>query len=467
MMKSIKLFSALFLTILFFSACKKEYSIENGVVKTSIGTWQFSDSDTTYTGDMDSVSIVSTGTTKELFLDGKTADGSQNFSMVLFADTFKVGSYKASLFQTTFDFGTASKTIYKALQLNGEFIVNITSLTNSSITGDFSGKVLDSLGRLVNLTNGKFTSKFSGIVAPTSSGVLGDSAGNCRPAVINGVYKEGTTMTPANTAQIQVTVAVPGTYSISTNSVNGIMFSSTGTFNSTGVQSVTLTASGTPALSGDQTFTLNYGNSKCGFKLTFLPAAAASGDYFPLSLNTNWQFSLQGGTTSDSTFSKVIDYKPTFDNKDYQTIARYDVPNFNNAIDSFYYRKPGGDYYQFMNYSTLLGFDNIVTGEFIFLKDNVAAGTTWNSPTISGTILGVPISGYAKMTILEKAVPVTIASFDFPDVIKVKYEYFLLNAPVPAYTMERWFAKNIGEIYNSFTMGPETEIHQIEEFRIY
>ncbi len=466
-MKSIKIFFALFITILFFSACKKEYSIENGVTKVSLGTWQFSDTSTIYSGDIDSVSILSAGTTKELFLDGKTADGSQNFSMVLFADTFKVGSYKASLFQSTFDFGTSSKSTYKALQLNGEFIVNITSLTNSNITGNFSGKVLDSLGRLVNITNGKFTSKFSGVVAPTSSGVLGDSSGNCKPVIINGTYKEGTSMTPANTAQIQVTVAVPGTYSISTNSINGIMFSSSGTFTSTGIQNVTLFASGTPALPGIQTFTLNFGNSKCGFKLNFLPAASASGDYFPLSLYTNWQFSLKDGTTSDSTFSKVISYKATFNNVEYQTIARFNVPDVTKAVDSFYYRKPGGDYYQFMNYSTLLGFDDNITGEFIFLKDNVAAGTTWNSPTISGTILGIPISGYAKMTILQKAIPVTIASFNFPDVIKVKYEYFLLGAPVPAYTMERWFAKNTGEIYNSFTTGTETETHEIAEFRIY
>jgi hypothetical protein len=69
----------------------------------------------------------------------------------------------------------------------------------------------------------------------------------------------------------------------------------------------------------------------------------------------------------------------------------------------------------------MLGFDNDVSGEFIFLKDNVAAGTTWNSPPISGTISGIPISGFAKMTLLEKAVPITIGSFNFPEVIKIKY----------------------------------------------
>ena len=52
-------------------------------------------------------------------------------------------------------------------------------------------------------------------------------------------------------------------------------------------------------------------------------------------------------------------------------------------------------------------------------------GTTWISPNINGTIGGVPFTAFIKMTILAKAVPVTIGTFNFPDVIKVKYEYFI------------------------------------------
>ena len=467
-MKFIKIIFVVFIASLFFYACKKEFSIEAGNISNAVGTWEFSDSSVLYSGNMDSVSIITTGVTRELHLDGKSLDETQNFHMVLYADSFQTGAYKASLFQSTFDYSEGSKTIYKATQLNGEFIVNITTINNSEIEGTFSGIAKDSSGNTTNISNGKFKASFAAVVtAPTSKGVLGDSLGNCMPVDTNGVYKEGVAMTAENTVQVQVTVTEPGTYSISTPSVNGIMFSASGTFTQVGVQNVILQASGTPAVAGEQTFAVRYGNSQCAFKVNCLAAASASGDYLPLTLYTNWKYSLQGGTSADSTFTVVTSFILTADNHTYQAVARYNVLSPGSPIDSIFYRKPGGDYYQYMNYTSLLGFDNDVSGEFIFLKDNVPAGTTWNSPTISGTISGIPITGFAKMTILEKAVPVTIGSFNFPDVIKVKYEYFLAGIPTPAITMERWFAKNIGEIYNSYSSGMLMNVNQIAEYQVF
>jgi len=467
-MKFLKTVSVVLLASLLFYACKKEFSIEAGKTTTSAGNWEFSDSSVLYSGNIDSVSIVNTGVTKELHLDGTSLDGSQDFNLVLYSDSFQVGSYKASAFQTTFDYSTASKTIYKAAQLNGEFVVNITTINNTTIEGTFSGTALDSTGKPTSINNGKFKAAFSQVItAPTSIGVLGDSAGNCKPAVINGIYTEGVAVTGENSVQVQVTVSEPGSYSISTSSVNGIMFSASGTFTSAGVQNILLVASGTPAVAGEQTFAVRYGTSQCAFKITFVPAATASGDYFPLTLNSNWKYALQGGTSSDSTFSKVIGYSLVANNNTYQTIAAFGVPSTGLATDSFYYRKPGGDYYQYMNYSSIFGFENEVSGEFIFLKDNVDAGTTWNSPTISGTVSGTDVSGYVKMTLLEKSVAITIGSFNFPDVLKVKYEYFLTGVPIPAITSERWFAKNIGEIYNRVEQGTLVNVNQIEEFQIF
>ena len=466
-MKLLKIISVVFIASLFFYACKKEFSIEAGGISTAVGTWEFSDNSILYSGNMDSVSIITTGVSKELHLDGKSLDGSENFRMVLYADTFKTGSYAASVFQSTFDYSTPSKSIYKATQLNGEFIVNVTSINNSEIEGTFSGAAKDSSGKLTNINNGKFKAKFSAIItAPTSTGVLGDSLGNCEPVDTNGVYKEGIAMTATNTVQVHVTVTKSGTYSISTPSVNGISFSANGTFTQIGEQNVILNASGTPAVAGEQTFAVRFGNSQCAFKINFLPAASASGDYLPLTLNSNWKYSLEGGSAVDSTFSKVIDYSLNANNNTYQTIATYGVPS-TVAIDSFYYRKPGGDYYQFLDYSTLLGFDNTVSGEFIFLKDNVPAGTTWNSPTISGTIQGIPVSGFAKMTLLEKAVPITVGPYNFPDVMKIKYEYFLEGASNATITIERWFAKNIGEIYNRYSKGIFVKVNQVEDYQIF
>ena len=147
-------------------------------MKLIVGNWEFTDSAKTYTGNMDSAFIVTAGATKELILNGTSSDGSQNFNMVLYADSFNIGSYKASLFQSSFDYTTTAKTIYQADQLVGEFIVNITSISSSLITGTFSGSALDSTNTLTNITLGKFKSTLGGqFSAPTSSGVLGDSSG--------------------------------------------------------------------------------------------------------------------------------------------------------------------------------------------------------------------------------------------------------------------------------------------------
>jgi hypothetical protein len=554
-MKHIKIVLYFFVTIVLLNACQKEYSTEGNGLVVPTGTWQFNDSTQLFAGDMDSAYIDSTSSvnTKILHLIGRSLDGSQAFNMELYASSFSAGTYKASLFQSTFQYTSGGSNVYQAGQLIGEFIVNVTSLTNSQVSGTFSGSVMNATNTIRQLTSGKFTSSFSGTGSSgrTSNGVLGDSSGTCKPVTLAGTYSQGVPLTSANTVQLQVTVAIAGSYTIKTNAVNGVTFSKTGTFNSTGVQTVILVGSGTPTATGDQNFTVSYGNSQCDFTINFAPPAMGtlgggggsctpfaiagtyqqgtpldasnsvqiqvnvaslgsysittnsvngvtfsktgtftatgvqaifltgsgtpvnaglqnftvsfgtgnctfeitfspgiSGDYFPLTLNSNWTYSLVGGTSSDSVHTAVIAYSPTFGANSYKTIAAYDVPSTGSAFDSAYYRKPGGDYYEYAIFSNIIPFDQTIEGEFVFLKDNVPVGTTWTSPDISGTISNFPVTAYIKMTILEKAVPVTIATFNFPDVIKVKYEYFITGDPNVLETDERWFAKNVGEIHD-------------------
>jgi len=552
-------------------ACQKEYSIENGGNGIAQGNWQFNNGNTLYKGNIDTIYQIPAGSTNELFLIGATDNGTQNFEMHLFADTFKIGTYKASAFQSSFVYSSAGNTIYEASQLIGEFVVNITSLDDNHIEGTFSGTAQDSTNNSVQLTAGSFNSSFaSGVINPGSSGVLGDSAGNCKPVVIEGMYAKGIPTTNANTLQAQVTVAVPGAYHISTNTVNGVSFSGTGTFTSVGPQNVLLYASGTPTTSGSNMFTLSYGNSQCaftldvsgdatgtlgssagactsvafngsyqqgvimnagnsvtvqvnvttpgaytistdsingvrfsgsgifsatgiqsvaltgagtplndgvqnynvtfgtsmcGFTITYLPATAPSGDYFPLSLNSNWTYGLVGGSTSDNVTNKVIEYAPILGGQTYQTLQ---ASQSSTAVDSLYFRKPGGDYYQYVDFSKVFGFDQYVGSEFIFLKDNIGTLQTWSTPNISGTIGGNSVSGHVKMTITDKAVPVTsIPGFNFPDVIKVEYQFFLTGVTNPILTQNRWFAKDTGEIYFSSNDGTTNIIYQVNAYQVF
>ena len=75
---------------------------------------------------------------------------------------------------------------------------------------------------------------------------------------------------PANSAdiavsqQITVNVTTPGTYTITTNTVNGVTFSTSGTFVSTGAQTVSLIATGTPVNYTVGNATVNYTISGSG-----------------------------------------------------------------------------------------------------------------------------------------------------------------------------------------------------------
>ncbi len=83
---------------------------------------------------------------------------------------------------------------------------------------------------------------------------LGAAGSNCTGVELAGTYINGIAMNGGNTASIEVTVTRAGTYNLSTTGVAGVIFSASGSFTSTGTQTVVLTASGTPAGDGDKSF---------------------------------------------------------------------------------------------------------------------------------------------------------------------------------------------------------------------
>lgn len=95
-------------------------------------------------------------------------------------------------------------------------------------------------------------------------GSLGAPAGN---------YAPGIAMTAANTLSVPVNVTYKGAYTISTNTVNGISFSASGVFSTTGAQTITLTASGTPISGGSFTYIISSNSTSsaatCTTNITF------------------------------------------------------------------------------------------------------------------------------------------------------------------------------------------------------
>ena len=465
----------IFVFTCFLWSCQKEYSLEGSLIKLPTGTWQFNDSSKLFHGNMDTAFIDTSRPTKILHLMGTSSTGNETFSMQLFStDSFKLGTYRASVPESEFEYFSLITTKYQTDILTGEFIVTVTQLANNHITGTFSGMTIDSAGNVKQITLGKFTSgiklKSAGTGA-NATGTLGLSAGNCTPVTLSGVFTQGIVLDPSNTVQVQVTVATPGTYTISSNTVNGVTFSKSGLFSAAGTQNLVLTGTGIPLNSGVQNFTVSFGSSSCNFSITFLVGTPPPPvlDYFPTTLNSNWVYYFTSSTTFgviDSSSVKVIAYNPTFGGNSYNSFQQNSIPP-TSPIDTTYYRKPGNDYYEYTDLSSAFAFTNPTFGEYIFLKDNVAQGTTWQSQNFSGTIttLGA-VTGYLTMTLLAKAVPVTIGALNFPDVIKVRYDYYLTIIPAgPIRTEEKWFAKGIGLIHHDIESGQT--ILDVNRYTIY
>lgn len=113
---------------------------------------------------------------------------------------------------------------------------------------------------IVSLTPSAVFSNASG----QSAGVLGGAGGTCTPAVVNGSFTGGVAVTNQSVT-ISVSVTVPGNYTIATNTQDGINFSSSGFFTSTGIQNVILYAHGTALAEGNYNYSFSYGNSTCSF----------------------------------------------------------------------------------------------------------------------------------------------------------------------------------------------------------
>lgn len=100
---------------------------------------------------------------------------------------------------------------------------------------------------------------------------LVSSGGNCSNTSFTGTYAAGVSMDASNKLRVQVNVTVAGTYSVSTTFSYGMTFSGSGTFTSTGIQDITLQASGTPTHAGTITIPLTAGSSMCSMKVFVAP----------------------------------------------------------------------------------------------------------------------------------------------------------------------------------------------------
>lgn len=102
------------------------------------------------------------------------------------------------------------------------------------------------------------------LTVPVTSGTGRASAVACT-GTLSGTYQVGTALTATATKVISLTVSAIGTFTVRTNTVNGIYFQGSLTATATGVQNVTLTAYGTPLTPDLSTYTVTVSSAATTF----------------------------------------------------------------------------------------------------------------------------------------------------------------------------------------------------------
>ena len=266
-------------------------------------------------------------------------------------------------------------------------------------------------------------------VLPAGSGgpavfTMAGAGGGCTTPLIGGDYVIGTALSSSNTVTLSVNVTTIGVYNITTTTVQGMTFSGSGTLAATGAQTIQLTGTGTPvAPAGSVSFPVTAGSTTCNFTVNLVTTLPPM-DYFPRTANSNWTFEFDDDPDDSALLIVIPDTKSTGVNTYNIFAVSFALPNFDSAG---YYRKSGGDYYRYVNLEDYIGFDNAHFAEFVFLKDNQAAGFTWTSPSFSGLDGGTPRTIRMKYKILQKDITKTITSskgvVNYPNTIVVEEKY--------------------------------------------
>jgi len=94
------------------------------------------------------------------------------------------------------------------------------------------------------------------------------SNGLCANANVQGSYIAGQYLTEDNKVTMDVMVTTPGMWSVTTETVNGMVFSDVGIFSKTGMQTITIYGAGVPGEFGNTVIPVSVGSSNCSFGVT-------------------------------------------------------------------------------------------------------------------------------------------------------------------------------------------------------
>ena len=278
----------------------------------------------------------------------------------------------------------------------------------------------------------------------------------CMIDTVFGDYLKNITLSNTSYVRIGVDVTTKGTYNISTNAINGYSFSGSGQFASTGIQTVTLTASGTPLNDGANLFTVTAGSSTCSFSVTVLnPVGVKNQDHFPLTYNSYWTY--DDLLSPGDTLKRIINDSVVTGGNQYKILE--ETPMVAAPVQ-YSFRKGGDNYYEYGSvdkYTAAVKFIPQLNSEILFLKENLVSGSTWTSDEYIGTISGgQSIYLQYNFSCIDANATVTINGKTFINVYKIAMTPMVRSAITYPYSgtseiRELYYAKGIGLIYAKAT----------------
>ncbi len=430
-MKIQLLLPTLMSVLLFFAACQKELSFETGSTP-SAGSLQ-----------SDIAGECLPKTVSGVYEEGAALDPATNYIDVQVVVT-KAGSYL----------------IYTDT-LNGTFFrATGTFTTAGANTVRLIGNGTPANDGIYNFTVKYTTSEciVAVTVLPAGGAVdavltLDGDPNQCINYAVAGDYITGVAMAATNTVVINVNVTTPGTYTISTQQSNGMTFAGAGTLANAGAQTITLTATGTPVAVGSTNFPVQVGTSECFFTVD-VGAPASMFDYFPRTAGSNWSYQFDA-VPDDSLLIRAKSTSVSIGGNVYVVFEATDDAALGFG-DFGKYRKAGSNYHTHVDLGDYFQLDDTLSVDYIFLKDNVAAGATWMSGNINGAVGGIPVSIRIVFTIDQKDVAVTVNGTAYTNVIVVneKYEadfgtgFFDITDQIGYY--KSYYARDIGLIKQDY-----------------
>ena len=304
-----------------------------------------------------------------------------------------------------------------------------------------------------------------------ASFTLEGSPASCIVDTVIGGYIKGVAADTSSRVIIAVNVTTPGYYSVNTNTVNGYSFSSSGTFSSAGVQTISLFASGTPLNAGTDVVTVNAGLSTCTFSITVLTAIVATGnDLFPLTMSSFWNYDdlyYQG-----STIKTIIIDSATREGNLYTVMEEQISPG---GPLLHFYRRGSIEYYEYMQidgYTNSFLYDRRIYEDILFLKENLSKGDTWKTKEFTDTAdFGQVIVLQYRFECTASDVSAVVGTKAFSHVYKIEMQPWLKTLSGPygqANEKYTWYyAKGIGLIYyKKLNIGFTSAEWQIDDWQV-